>query len=155
MKRLIFTILLCLSAAALFAQKVNDTNYVNVNSADLKSSTGFFASTAGTVQYADEVKILAVNGKWAQVRTAVGNKTGWIATSSLTSKRISAQGSAVNASAKELSLAGKGFTEDVEKEYKKKGGKIDYNAVDEMEKVVIPEKDLLTFIEEGRLAKGE
>ena len=155
MKRLVFTVLFCLSTAALFAQKAGDTNYVNVNSADLKSSTGFFASSAGTVKYADEVKVLAVNGKWTQVQTSAGNKTGWIATSSLTSKRLSAQGSAANASAKEIALAGKGFSPEVESEYKKAGGKIDYNAVDEMEKAVVPEKDLLNFIEEGRLAKGE
>ena len=155
MKRLIFVALLGLCAAALFAQKVGDTNYINVSSAELKASTGFFASTTAAVKYADEVKILAINGNWAQVRTTAGNKTGWIAKSSLTSKRIAAQGSSSNASAKEIALAGKGFSPEVESEYKKEGGKINYQAVDEMEKVVISVKDLLNFITEGRLAKGE
>ena len=155
MKRIIFAALLCLSAAILFAQKAGDTLYVNVNSANLKSSTGFFASTTGTVKYTDEVKVLAVNGKWVQVRTSVGNKTGWIAYASLTTKRMAPQGTAANASAKEIALAGKGFSPEVESEYKKEGGKVNYAAVDEMEKAAVSERDLLAFIEEGRLAKGE
>ena len=155
MKRFILVLLVGLSAAALFAQKVGDTNYINVSSANLKSSTGFFASNTGAVKYADEVKILALSGNWAQVRTTVGSKTGWIAKSSLTSKRLSAQGSSANASAKEIALAGKGFSPEVESEYKKSGGKINYAAVDEMEKIIIADRDLLNFIEEGRLAKGE
>jgi uncharacterized protein YgiM (DUF1202 family) len=129
--------------------------YVNVNSASLKSSTGFFASTTGTVRYGDQVTVVAVNGKWAQIRTATGNITGWIPSASLTTKRISTQGSTANASASEIALAGKGFSPEVEAEYKKTGGTIDYTAVDNMEKVTVTDKDLLAFVEEGHLAKGE
>ena len=155
MKRLLFAALIGLSTAALFAQKVGDTNYINVSSANLKSSTGFFSSTTGTVKYAEEVRILALSGNWAQVRTTVGNRTGWIAKSSLTSKRISAQGASANASAKEIALAGKGFSPEVESEYKKNSGNINYAAVDQMERITISDRDLLSFIEEGHLAKGE
>ncbi|MCL1927615.1 MAG: hypothetical protein FWG07_02335 [Treponema sp.] len=155
MKRLIFISILCLSTAALFAQKVGDTNYINVKSANLKSSTGFFASTTGSVAYGDEVRILAISGNYAQVRTTAGSKTGWIAKSSLTSKRIAASGSTANASAREIALAGKGFSPDVETQYKKENATSNYAAVDEMERISIADKDLLNFIEEGRLAKGE
>jgi uncharacterized protein YgiM (DUF1202 family) len=155
MKRFVACVLFCLTAAGIFAQKAGDTLYVNVNSAALKSSTGFFASTTGTVRYGDAVRVLAVNGKkWIQVRTA-GNVTGWVASSSLTTKRISTQANAANASAREIALAGKGFSPEVEAEYKKTGGTLNYSAVDAMEKVTIPDRDLLTFIEEGHLARGE
>ncbi|MDR0447762.1 MAG: hypothetical protein LBH07_03750 [Treponema sp.] len=155
MKKIIFATLFCLCAFGVFAQRVGDTLYVNVNSANLKSSTGFFASTTGTVKYTDEVRVLAVSGKWVQVRTTVGNRTGWIAYASLTTKRMAPQGSTASASAREIALAGKGFSPEVESEYKKGGGKINYAAVDDMEKIIIDEKDLLAFIEEGRLAKGD
>jgi len=154
MKRTIFIALFCLIITGLYAQKVGDTLYVNVNSASLKSSTGFFASTTGTVNYGDQVRVAAINGKWAQVRTTA-NVTGWIATSSLTTKRISTQGNTANASAREIALAGKGFSPEVEAEYKKEGGDLNYSAVDAMERAVVSEKDLLSFIEEGHLAKGE
>jgi uncharacterized protein YgiM (DUF1202 family) len=154
MKRTIFIALFCLSVTGLFAQRVGDTLYVNVNSANLKSSTGFFASTTGTVKYGDDVRVMAINGKWAQVRTSK-NVTGWIAGASLTTKRISTQGNTANASAREIALAGKGFSPEVESEYRKGGEKVNYDAVDAMERVTVSDKDLLDFIEEGRLARGE
>jgi len=154
MKRTIFVVLSCLIITGLYAQKVGDTLYVNVNSASLKSSTGFFASTTGTVKYGDQVRVAAINGKWAQVRTTA-NVTGWIVSSSLTTKRISTQGNVANASAREIALAGKGFSPEVEAEYKKDGGDLNYPAVDAMERSTVPDKDLLAFIEEGHLAKGE
>ena len=155
MKRFIIISLFCLSAAVLFAQKVGDTNYINVKSADLKSATGFFSSTTGTVAYGDEVKVLALSGNYAQVRTTVGNKTGWIAKASLTGKRISTSGNTSNATDREIALAGKGFSPEVEAQYKKGGGKIDYDAVDAMERISISDRELLNFIQEGRLTSGQ
>jgi uncharacterized protein YgiM (DUF1202 family) len=154
MKRFMFIALFCLAAAGLFAQRAGSTMYINVNSATLKSSTGFFASSTGTVLYGDQVTVVSVNGKWSQVRTA-RNITGWIASASLTTKRISTQGNTANASAQEIALAGKGFSPEVEAEYKKSDREVNYTAVDAMEKTVISDKDLLAFIEEGHLAKGE
>jgi uncharacterized protein YgiM (DUF1202 family) len=154
MKHAIIITLFCLCVTGLYAQKAGDTLYVNVNSANLKSSTGFFASTTGKVAYGNDVRVLAVNGKWVQVRTAA-NVTGWIAGSSLTTKRISAQGNTANASAQEIALAGKGFSPEVESEYKKSGENVNYDAVDAMEETDIPEEDLLTFIDDGRLLRGE
>ena len=154
MKRMICTVLLLLGTAALFAQKAGDTLYVNVNSASLKSSTGFFASTTGTVKYGDQIRVLAVNGKWTQVRTTA-NASGWIASSSLTTRRIAAQGNTANASAREIALAGKGFSPEVEAEYKKGQRNLNYTAVDDMEKAGPSDRELLSFIEEGRLARGE
>ena len=155
MRKILFVSLFCLSVAGLFAQRVGDTLYVNVNSANLKSFTGFFASTTGAVGYGDEVRVLAINGRWAQVQRAYGNVSGWIVSSSLTTKRIAAQGSTASASAREIALAGKGFSPEVESEYKKNTGNLNYTAVDEMEKITISERELFAFMEEGRLNKGE
>lgn len=129
--------------------------YVQVKSAPLKSSTGFFARTQGTVYYGDQITVLAVNGKWAQVQPmASRSQSGWVASANLTSKRIIAQGDTRSASARELALAGKGFSEEVERQYKA-GNNLNYAPVDYMERLNIPDEALLSFIEEGRLRKGE
>ncbi|GHV86493.1 hypothetical protein AGMMS50230_21010 [Spirochaetia bacterium] len=155
MKKSIFAVLFCLCVTGVFAQKKGDTMYVNVNSAALKSSTGFFASTTGTVKYGETVRVLAVNNKkWIQVQTT-GNVSGWIAYSSLTTKRLSAQGNTTNASANEIALAGKGFSQETETEYKKNSKTLNYTAVDAMEQITVSDSDLLSFIEEGHLVKGE
>jgi len=154
MKQIVFAALLCIIAAGLFAQKAGDTLYVNVQNADLRSSAGFFASTTGKVNYRDEVKALAVAGKWIQVQKSVDNETGWIASANLTARKVTQQGGA-NASASEMALAGKGFNEEIETEYKKGAGNMNYAAVDDMENATVANYALLQFIEEGHLAKGE
>ena len=156
MKRIIPAVVFCLFAVALLAQRVGDTLYVNVKSADLKSSTGVFASSIDKLEYTDEVRVLAVSAdkKWVQVNTSVGNKTGWVAYSGLTSRRM-ARSSSANASATEIALAGKGFSPEVESEYKKSESGVNYDAVDNMEGLTVPENELFAFMEEGRLIKGE
>jgi len=155
MKRMIFAALLCLAATLLFAQKAGDRLYVNVDSAPLKSSTGFFGDTTETVKYGDEIRVIAVNGKWVEAQKNGGGKTGWIESAKLTTKRVSSQGNTANASAKEVALAGKGFSPEIESEYKKSGAQLNYPAVDKMENFDVSDDDLLVFIEEGHLSIGE
>ncbi|MDR2767766.1 MAG: hypothetical protein LBB82_05505 [Treponema sp.] len=156
MRKLIFAALLLLCAAGLtFAQRAGTSMWVNVPSANLKASTGFFAGTVAAVKLADEVKVQAVKGNWIQVQTAA-NKVGWIAKSSLSTKRIVAGSGTANASAREVALAGKGFSQEVENEYKKDGGKqANYDAVDALERVSVSDQELLQFVDEGHLLKGE
>ena len=154
MKRTIFAALLCLAATLLFAQKAGDRLYVNVDSAPLKSSTGFFGNTTETVKYGDELRVTAVSGKWVEAQK-IGGKTGWIESAKLTTRRVSSQGNAANASAREVALAGKGFSPEIEAEYKESGAQLNYPAVDSMEDVDISDDNLLVFIEEGHLSKGE
>jgi uncharacterized protein YgiM (DUF1202 family) len=154
MKRIILAVFFCLLAGWAFSQKRGDTMYVAVQSAPVKSSTGFFARTVGTLRYGDQITVTAVNGKWVQVSAAANRAlAGWIASANVTSKRIIA-GSGQSASAKELAMAGKGFSEEVEKEYKT-GKNLNYDAVNALERVTVSDDDLFDFIEEGRLARGE
>jgi uncharacterized protein YgiM (DUF1202 family) len=158
MKRIILVTLLCLAAAGgVFAQKAGATMYVNVKNGTLKTSTGFFAGNAGSLAYGEQVTILAVNGKWSQVRSASRTSvSGWIASASLTTKRVTAQGTGTSTvSDRERALAGKGFSEEVEKQYKIDNKNLNYAAVDSLEKVTVPQNDLLAFINEGHLFKGE
>jgi SH3-like domain-containing protein len=127
------------------------TLYVAIKSAALKSSTGFFASTRTTLKLGDSVTVLQEKGKWVEVRAPSGS--GWIASSSLSSKRIIAAG-ATSASAGEIALAGKGFNQEVENAYKQ-SGTLDYGAIDAIEAQTIPTDVLRSFLEEGRLAMGD
>jgi len=131
------------------------TVWVSAKSATLKSSTWFFASNRGTVDYGHQLTVLQVSGSWAEVQSSVNSGlSGWISTSSLSTKRISATGGSSSASASEVALAGKGFNEEVENAYKAEGN-LNYEAVDWTEKLVIPGDDLYNFITEGNLSAGE
>jgi uncharacterized protein YgiM (DUF1202 family) len=151
--------LLCLTAiltATAVAQvSKGQTAYVTAKSLALKSGTGFFAKTVGTLNYGDAVSVLQVNGKWAQVQS--GGRTGisgWVAQTNLTTKRIVATGGTGSASSREVAMAGKGFNEEVENAYKGSHN-LNYAAVDVTEANTVSEDELLRFITEGRLSQGD
>ena len=126
--------------------------YVAVQNAELKNSPSYFAKTVTTVDYGTQVSVVKTDGKWTQVKS--GSSTGWIATSSLTKKKITASSSKANASAKEISLAGKGFTQEIENSYKNSSG-TDYASVDKIETITVPTSQEANFLIEGSLNKGE
>jgi SH3-like domain-containing protein len=128
--------------------------YVTARTLEVKSSVGFFADILGTLSYGAQVSILQEYGKWAQVKSSEPPEiSGWVPSASLTSKRIIA-GSATSASANEIALAGKGFNQEVENAYRQ-NGTLNYDAIDAMEEIRIPNRQLFSFLQEGRLARGE
>lgn len=149
MRRL--TVLFLSAMVALVPVFAKSTQYVSVQNAQLKDSPSYFAKTVTAVNYGSAVTVLSTKGKWSQVQS--GAKKGWIASSSLTKKKISASASA-NASQKEISLAGKGFTQEIENTYKKTSG-ADYTSVDKVEKNNVTPAQEQEFITEGALNKGD
>ena len=156
MKKISSIVFLCLFiAGTAFAQvSRGGVLYAAVKTVALKSSTGFFARTNGTLAYGDQVTVLRVNGKWAEVRSAANPAlSGWTASSNLSAKRIvSASGS--GASAKEVALAGKGFNQEIENAYKAKG-ELNYADVDKTEAISVADEELRQFLAEGRLSLGD
>jgi hypothetical protein len=157
MKRLIVFIALGISiGGAIDAQSLaGKTMYVTAKTVELKSSGAFFADTLGSLSYGDQVTVQRESGRWVEVKTVEKPVlTGWIATASLTTKRIIASGASTSASANEIALAGKGFNEEVENAYRQSGN-LNYDAVDAMEAMTIPGRQLFNFLQEGHLARGE
>jgi uncharacterized protein YgiM (DUF1202 family) len=156
MKRSVFVFCIILFAAGFASAqaKKGGTMYVSVKTAALKASTGAFAGTTGTLEYGEKVTIIQIDGKNAEIKsTANPSKTGWIAMANLSAKQV-VTGTSSTASAKEISLAGKGFNQEVENAYKAKG-KVNYADVDKVETQSVKTADLKKFIEDGRLAMGE
>jgi hypothetical protein len=156
MKKLIIAFGLCLCVAGAAAAQVvkGGVLYAASKSVALKSSTGFLAGTRGTLSYGDQVTVLEVNGDWVEVQSAaVSSVKGWTASARLTARRIVA-GSASSASAREVALAGKGFSREVENAHKA-GGKLNYADVDRTEAETVPEQELYNFLKDGHLSLGE
>jgi hypothetical protein len=154
MKKLFLLVLVLLVSGALFAQITKgSTAWVSAKKADIKSSTGFFASTRGSLTLGDEVSVLQVNGKWAEVRSAANTSlSGWMAASNLSARRIVSSGT--TASANEVALAAKGFNQEVEDAFKTKGD-LNYADVDKTEAITISQDELYKFVTEGHLNTGE
>lgn len=130
------------------------TLYVNVKTIDLKSSTGVFAGTVGTLNYGDQVTVIKVDGKYVEVKSGENvSLTGWTASANFSTKKI-ITGNSSSASAKEIALAGKGFSQEVENTYSTQG-MLNFADVDKVEAITTDEAELARFIEEGRLSAGK
>jgi hypothetical protein len=159
MKRFVLFLSLALLAGGFTAAQSlqGKTMYVAIRTAELKTSRGFFADTVGVLSYGDQVTVLRQDGRWVEVSKAGQPPlTGWIASTSLTTKRITAAGSGTSASADELALAGKGFSEEVENSYRDSGaqGAANYAEIDAIEAITVSQEELLRFLTEGHLTTG-
>jgi len=160
MKRNIMTILLCLLViGGIAAQSLQGkTMYVSVKSAELKDSTGLLANVRGIVPYGAEVRVLQEKGRWVEVRAAGPPVlTGWMPSGDLSARRIVVSGTSAYATADELALAGKGFSAEVEAEYKRSASgnnAADYTAIDAMESQTVSGQVLYQFLQEGHLSAG-
>ena len=149
MRRFLLLAVLILCVGTFAFSQAGGRRYVAVKTVALKASNSQLAKDVGSLSLGNEVTLVSDDGKWAQVRA--GNLTGWVTSQSLSSRRVVASGT--TASASEVALAGKGFSPDVEIEYRKNG--LDYSMVDSMEKIIIPGDELERFITEGHLARGQ
>jgi len=155
-KNLVFLCLVLFVCGISAAQAVTGgTLYVAVKTVTLKSGTGFFAGSKGTLNYGDKVTVLRIDGKFAEVKSASNSSlTGWTATANLSAKQVVA-GNSSTASAREVALAGKGFNQEVENSYKNQKNNLNYADVDKVETIRISESDLKKFLEDGRLKMGD
>lgn len=125
---------------------------VQIKSGNLRSRPSFLGKIVSEVSYGDRLTMLAEQAGWTQVRDTSGHE-GWIHTSALTEKKIvlASGDRAVDTSAStdELALAGKGFNEEVETEFKSANPEIDYAWVDRMEQMKISPQQAMAFLSAG------
>ena len=129
---------------------------VQVRDGQLRNRASFLGAVTGTVAYGDRVTVNQTQSGWCEV--SIAGKTGWIHESALTPKRVVLASGAGDARAQsvgseEVALAGKGFSKEVEAEYKKQNQNVDYTWVDWMGKQKVPNEQLVQFLKQGELAQ--
>jgi len=156
MKRNLFILILIMFVTGFAAaQSAGSTLYVAVKTLTLKSGTGAFDSNKATLNYGDKVTVIKVDGKYAEIKSeADPAKTGWALTANLSKKQIVA-GSTSTASAKEMALAGKGFSQETEKNLKNQKKDLNFADVDRTEAIKVKEHEVKKFLEEGKLKVGD
>jgi len=156
MKRVLFVFCLVLIITGIATAQMarGGTLYVSVREVDLKSSTGVFATSTGTLSYGASVTVLQVSGRFVEVRsTENASLTGWAASADMSTRRVVA-GTTGTATAREVALAGKGFNQEVESTYRAQGD-LNYADVDRVEAITVDPEALRRFLEEGRLSMGD
>jgi hypothetical protein len=159
--RLCIAACLVLAAGVVFAADQKQMS-VTVKETPVRATASYLGKILGTLKYADRVTVLdqpAGSPKsWIKVRGPDGKLQGWVSLSALQDKMIALKSGKENvaqgASTGEVALAGKGFNESVEKEYKAEG-KLDYTWVDRMGQIVVSPEQLAAFIKQGGLSSPE
>ena len=127
---------------------------VQIKSGNLRSRPSFLGKVVSEVHYGDRLTTLSSSRGWTKVRDSDGRE-GWIHTSALTEKKIvlssGDQTVDTTASSDELALAGKGFNEEVEAQFKSTNPDIDYTWVDKMEKMKITTEQAIAFLDAGQI----
>lgn len=128
---------------------------VQIKEGVLRSTPSFMSKVVAKVSYGDRVEAVDNQNGWSKVRLSGLEQPGWIHDSALTNKKIVltagqsdvAQGASVD----EIALAGKGFNEQVEREFKEKNPQLDFKTIDQMEKIVVSDSQMRQFLEAGRV----
>lgn len=142
---------LATAAVVVAAPKAGSVITVRVMSAKVMKSPKFIGPAAGSVSRGDQLTIKTIKGDWYQV---TGAKSGWINRTSVVEGKValsSSPGGGGAASRDEVELAGRGFTPDVEDEYRGKHPDLDFSHVEAIEKTSIDFTELEAFVAEGGL----
>jgi hypothetical protein len=124
---------------------------VQVREGQLRSTPSFLGKIIATPLYGERVLLLEDQGAWQKV--ARGGVQGWMHASALTARTLvlKAGQAAVPTSATggEIALAGKGFNEEVEKQYRSLHRELDYTWLDRMARFRVPPEQMQAFLQQG------
>ena len=134
------------------------TMSIQVKEGQLRSTPSFLGTIIAKLAYGDRVEIIQDQGTWKKVAVRGGTQ-GWIHTSALTAKSIVLKAGAGNvqtsATSGEIALAGKGFSEEIEKQYRKLNRNLDYTWVDRMERFQVSPEQMRAFLKQGDVVPAE
>lgn len=137
------------AASALMAATVT----VMVQETQIRKRPQFYAPSVATARLGDKLETSGAQNGWYPVSSDDGE--GFVHESAVTSKKVNLSSAksigAGGTSAEEITLAGKGFNEQVERSYKGKSKGVNFAAVDAMEKRKATDAEILKFMRAGQL----
>ena len=143
------------ATAAIAAPKIGDAITIRVMSAKVMATPKFISQAAGTVSRGDHLVVREVQGDWYRVD---GSAAGWIHKTNVTAGTVQLSSDMGNASGgasrDELELAGRGFSEQVEQQYRSQNPTLDFSHIDHIQKLNVDPAQLQAFVTEGGLAGG-
>ncbi len=133
-----------------------ETVSISVRSAQLRESPSHLGQVKADLEYTEQVEVLEVRGGFYRVSSSAGE--GWLHKSAISEKEIvlaeDSEDAKRAANNDEVALAGRGFNEEVEEQYKREEG-LEFEGVDRMESREYSEEELRAFIQDGQLRLPE
>lgn len=127
--------------------------WIQVRESMLRSQPRFYAPALGSVRYGDQLEKISEDKGWVQVQGK--GRTGFLPVSAVSRDHIvlsSTDLKKVTADSPEVVLAGKGFSKEVEQQYKKDDASLRYDRVDDVERNArVSSVEVRQFIKDGGL----
>ena len=137
-------------SAPVQAQKILS---VQVRESQLRATPSHLGKIVARISYGDRVTVLEDRGAWKKVSVTGGKLTGWMHDTALTSRPIALKAGQSNVGTSvtrdEIALAGKGFSEAVESQYRKSNKNLDYTWINRMEAMNVSPEQMQGFIAVG------
>ena len=128
---------------------------VQVKEGAVRSSPSFLAKIIAKLDYGDQVVVKEEKSSWSKIELTGVYSQGWIHSSALSSKKIIVNPGDADvdqaASDDELTLAGRGFNQEVEQKFRSRNPDVDFTWIDRMEKMVVSQDQIQNFIQSGGL----
>jgi uncharacterized protein YraI len=148
----LFLPLVLLATGALFAAPAT----VQVREASVYAKPTPISKFLGTLPLGTTLIVVTEKGGWAQVKAT--GLAGWLRTQAFSTKALDVKATdntSSGVSATEVSLAGRGFTEAIESDYRSKNPNLDFATLDRMESQGIPDDELSQFLDDGGVKPRE
>lgn len=127
---------------------------VQVKDGALRDQPSFLGKVIGGLIYGERLRVMEETPGWVRVQLPDGTE-GWIHEGALTKQTIVLQAGSrkvqQTATAGEIALAGKGFNEEVEGQFRASHPGLDYAWVDRMEGFTVSPEAMQSFLTEGEL----
>jgi hypothetical protein len=135
-----------------------DQRTVQVLNAQVRTAPNFLAKIVTTLPYQTDVSVLLEQQGWVKVQIPASSSEGWMHNSALLKPQIrlvsGEQQAEKNASSDELALAGKGFNQQVESEFRNRHPEANFDLINQMEKYKVSQQEIENFIKSGQLQPG-
>ncbi|WP_353683249.1 SH3 domain-containing protein [Thermodesulfovibrio sp. 3907-1M] len=122
----------------------------------IRESPKFFAPVKAYVRYGDILNVIGRQKDWYRVKFK--NISGYIHKTAVEKRTVTSYETyttSTTPSEGEITLAGKGFNPQVERQYRSNHPKMPYDLVDRIEKYSIPEREIISFIKNGGLSEPQ
>lgn len=155
MRRSFFLAALIFAALVVAAVESGDSLFIQVRESELRSAPGFLSQIVERLDLGDELTYTGERADWYQVASLATGNTGWIHAGSVrenkqTTLQLAGEGATRTVTSREIALAGRGFSENMEGEYGAEN-QLDFTRVDELEARRVPPEEIVEFVLEASL----
>jgi hypothetical protein len=147
--------MLMLVALFVVAVDAGDPLFVQVRETELRSGPGFLSPIEDRLGFGLELEYVGERSGWIQVVVTETGVAGWVHASAAkenraTQMQLQGEQTSRTVTSREVALAGRGFSENIEGEYGNRN-QIDFSKVDELETQRVDPDDIVVFVTEASL----